>query len=38
MIAKWGTTALAVYAIGYGLIGLPIMFGMRETNQRSLDD
>ena len=22
----------------YGLIGLPIMFGMRETNQRSLDE
>jgi MHS family proline/betaine transporter-like MFS transporter len=38
MIKNWGTTALAIYAIGYGLIGLPIMLGMRETNQRSLDE
>jgi MFS transporter, MHS family, proline/betaine transporter len=30
-------TAPAFYAMMYGLIGLPIMLGMRETNRRSLD-
>lgn len=38
LIAQGGTTALTLYAMAYGVIGLPIMFGMRETNQRSLDD
>jgi MHS family proline/betaine transporter-like MFS transporter len=38
VIQNWGPTALTLYAIAYGLIGLPIMFGMRETNQRSLDE
>jgi MFS transporter, MHS family, proline/betaine transporter len=30
-------TAPAYFVMLYGLIGLPIMFAMRETNQRSLD-
>jgi MFS transporter, MHS family, proline/betaine transporter len=30
-------TAPAYFVMMYGLIGLPIMFSMRETNQRSLD-
>jgi MFS transporter, MHS family, proline/betaine transporter len=30
-------TAPAYFVMIYGLIGLPIMFAMRETNQRSLD-
>jgi MHS family proline/betaine transporter-like MFS transporter len=30
--------APAFYVMAYGLIGLPIMLGMRETNARSLDD
>ncbi|HUS32847.1 MAG TPA: MFS transporter [Kofleriaceae bacterium] len=30
--------APAFYVMAYGVVGLPIMFGMRETNQRSLDD
>ena len=38
MIATAGTTALALYAMAYGVIGLPVMFAMRETNERSLDD
>ena len=31
-------TAPAFFAMIYGAIGLPIMFAMRETNTRSLDD
>jgi MHS family proline/betaine transporter-like MFS transporter len=31
-------TAPAFFAMIYGVIGLPIMFAMRETNSRSLDD
>ncbi len=31
------TTALTIYMLSYGLVGLPIMLGMRETNTRSLD-
>ncbi|NVB80122.1 MAG: MFS transporter [Kofleriaceae bacterium] len=31
------TTALTIYMLSYGVIGLPIMLGMRETNTRSLD-
>lgn len=30
-------TALTIYMLSYGLVGLPIMLGMRETNTRSLD-
>ena len=42
-IASWLTTALgspmapAFFVMVYGLIGLPIMLAMRETNDRSLD-
>jgi MFS transporter, MHS family, proline/betaine transporter len=39
LIEKFGSPmAPAFYAMGFGLIGLPIMFMMRETNQRSLDE
>ncbi len=39
LIERTGTaTSPAFFVMAYGLIGLPIMFGMRETNQRSLDD
>jgi MHS family proline/betaine transporter-like MFS transporter len=31
-------TAPAFYVMAYGLVGLPIMLGMRETNARSLDE
>jgi MHS family proline/betaine transporter-like MFS transporter len=31
-------TSPAFFVMAYGLIGLPIMLAMRETNQRSLDD
>lgn len=31
-------TSPAYFVMIYGLIGVPIMFGMRETNQRSLDE
>ena len=43
-IATWlidavqAPTAPAFYVMVYGLIGLPIMIFMRETNSRSLDD
>jgi MHS family proline/betaine transporter-like MFS transporter len=30
--------APAFYVMAYGVIGLPMMIGMRETNQRSLDE
>jgi MFS transporter, MHS family, proline/betaine transporter len=44
MVATWlidrvgSPTAPAFYVMGYGLIGVPIMWFMRETNQRSLDE
>jgi MHS family proline/betaine transporter-like MFS transporter len=44
MIATWlikhveSPNAPAFYVMGYGLIGIPIMWFMRETNQRSLDE
>jgi MHS family proline/betaine transporter-like MFS transporter len=43
LIATWlirvgSPTAPAFYVMLYGLIGLPIMYFMRETNQRSLND
>lgn len=39
MISATGwTMAPVVFVLAYGLIGLPIMLGMRETNARSLDD
>ena len=44
MIATWliehvkSPNAPAFYVMGYGLIGIPIMWLMRETNQRSLDE
>jgi MHS family proline/betaine transporter-like MFS transporter len=44
LVATWligqvgSSTAPAFYVIGYGLIGLPIMLAMRETNTRSLDE
>ncbi len=31
------TTSPAFFVIGYGLIGLPILFSMKETNTNSLD-
>jgi MHS family proline/betaine transporter-like MFS transporter len=31
-------TAPAFFAMVYGVVGLPIMFAMKETNSRSLDD
>lgn len=38
LIDQFGSpTAPAFYVMIYGLIGLPIMMGMQETNQRSLD-
>ncbi len=44
LVATWlidrigSATAPAYFVMLYGLFGLPIMFAMRETNQRSLDD
>jgi MHS family proline/betaine transporter-like MFS transporter len=44
VIATWlidklhSPMAPAFYVMAYGLIGLPIMLGMRETNTRSLDE
>ena len=39
LIDKAGApTAPAFYVMAYGLLGLPIMLGMGETNHRSLDD
>ena len=39
LIDKVGSpTAPAFYVMAYGLVGLPLMLGMRETNLRSLDD
>jgi MHS family proline/betaine transporter-like MFS transporter len=43
VIAKWlltryEPTALTFYALMYGVIGLPILLTMRETNTRSLDE
>jgi MFS transporter, MHS family, proline/betaine transporter len=38
LIDKMGSAAAPAYFVMlYGVIGLPIMFAMRETNQRSLD-
>jgi MHS family proline/betaine transporter-like MFS transporter len=34
----WPPNAPALYVMGYGLIGVPIMWSMKETNQRSLDE
>jgi hypothetical protein len=31
-------TAPALYVMAYGLVGLPILLGMRETNHRVLDE
>lgn len=39
LIVRTGSLmAPAFYVMAYGLIGLPIMLGMGETNNRSLDD
>jgi MHS family proline/betaine transporter-like MFS transporter len=39
LIDKAGSPmAPAFFVMAYGLVGLPIMLGMRETNTRSLDD
>ena len=44
LVATWlidrvgSPPAPAFYVMVYGVIGLPIMLGMRETNARSLDD
>ena len=39
LIDRWHyPTAPALYAMLYGVIGLPLMLMMRETNNRSLDD
>jgi len=39
LITRTGeVTAPVFFVMMYGLIGLPIMMSMRETNQRSLDD
>ncbi|HEX5064069.1 MAG TPA: MFS transporter [Kofleriaceae bacterium] len=44
IIATWlidkahSPMAPAFFVMAYGIIGVPIMLGMRETNQRSLDD
>lgn len=44
LVATWligqvgSQTAPAFYVMGYGLIGLPIILGMRETNTRSLHE
>jgi len=43
LVAKWllketsNPLAPAFYVMGFGLIGLPILFSMRETNKNSLD-
>ena len=37
LATEW-TMAPVFFVLAYGLIGLPIMLGMRETNARSLDD
>lgn len=44
LVAAWlidsvgSPTAPALFVMAYGVIGLPIMLGMGETNHRSLDD
>ena len=39
LIERLGSaTAPAFFVMAYGLIGMPIMLSMAETNQRSLDE